>query len=65
MSDIITVDELAEYMKVNRKTIYDAVRDGELPGARKLRGTIRIHKPTVLAWLMSGEGSDKPRKRTR
>lgn len=63
-NDIMTVDELAAYMRVNRKTIYDAVAAGELPGARKLRGTIRIHKPTVLAWLETGE-LPKPKKRIR
>lgn len=63
--DIMTVEELAAYMNVNRKTIYDAIAAGELPGARKLRGTIRIHKPTVLAWLSEGESTPKQRKRQR
>lgn len=64
MSDIITVVELATYMKVNPKTIYDMVTAGELPGAQRFRGTIRIHFPTVLAWLEKGE-APKPRKRSR
>jgi excisionase family DNA binding protein len=62
--DIITVDELAEYMRVNRKTIYEAVKAGEIPGARRIGGTIRIHKPTVLTWLEKGE-EPKQRKRAR
>ncbi len=61
MSDIISVDELAEYLKLNRKTVYEMVSAGELPGARRLRGTIRIHFPTVLAWLEKGE-APKQRK---
>jgi excisionase family DNA binding protein len=65
VSDIITVDELAEYMKVNRKTIYNMVKEGELPGARRFRDTIRIHKPTVLAWIAAGESTPVQRKRRR
>lgn len=64
-SDIITVDELAAYMKVNRKTIYGAVKLGELPGAVRVCGAIRIHKPTVLAWLATGEVPVKQRKRAK
>jgi len=62
--DIITVDELAEYMGANRKTVYRWFNDGRLPGARRLGRIIRIHKPTVLAWLEKGEGP-KLRKRER
>ncbi len=61
-SDIISVDQLAVYLKLNRKTVYDMVTSGELPGARRCRGTIRIHKPTVIAWLEQGE-LPKHRKR--
>jgi len=64
-SDIMTVDEAAEYLRVNRKTIYDAIKNGELPGAKSVRGTIRIHKPTVIAWLASEDVPLKQRKRTR
>lgn len=64
-SDIMTVDECAEFLRVNRKTIYDAVRDGELPGAKNVRGTIRIHKPTVVEWLATGEVPVSKRKRAR
>lgn len=61
----MTVDECAAYLRVNRKTIYDAVKEGGLPGARNVRGTIRIHKPTVLAWFASGEVPVKQRKRAK
>ncbi len=64
-SPIMTVDECAKYLRVNRKTIYDAVKRGELPGAQSIRGTIRIHRETVLAWFATGEAPAKQRKRTR
>ena len=52
---VLTVEELAAYLRVNRKTIYQAIAAGELPGARHIGGTIRICRDAVLTWL-SGEG---------
>lgn len=63
--DFVNVDQIAECIGVNRKTIYDAVNAGELPGAQKLRGTIRIHKPTVLAWFELGYVPPTQQKRTK
>lgn len=65
LATMATVDELAAYLRVNRKTIYDAVKQGELPGARNLRGTIRIHTPTVLAWFATGESPVKQSRRSK
>ena len=65
LPDMMTVDECAAYMRVNRKTVYDAVKLGELPGAKNVRGTIRIRKQTMLAWFDAGEVSVKQRKMAR
>lgn len=59
-SDFITVDECAGLLRLNRKTVYDAIKGGQLAGARTVRGTIRIHRPTLLA---SFDGGDIPLKR--
>jgi excisionase family DNA binding protein len=53
---VLTVDELAALLRVDRKTIYALVRRGELPGVRRLGRTVRIHRGTVLAWLAEGQG---------
>jgi excisionase family DNA binding protein len=52
---ILTVDELAGLLRVNRKTAYAAISAGEIPGARRIGGSIRVHRDTVLDWL-AGEG---------
>lgn len=65
LPDIMNVDELAEFMRVNRKTIYDMIKFGELPGAQSVRGTIRIRKQAVLAWLDAGGVPVKQRKRAK
>jgi len=54
-SPALTVDELAALLKINRKTLYGLIQDGQLPGAVKLGRSIRIHGPTVLAWLSTGQ----------
>lgn len=61
----LTVDQLAKLLQLNRGTTYDKIRSGKIPGATWIdERVIRIHGPTVLAWLSSGQlpGSPKPRK---
>jgi excisionase family DNA binding protein len=49
----LTVDELAALMRLNRKTVYDAIDKGEIPGAQRIGRSIRITRDTVVAWLKS------------
>jgi excisionase family DNA binding protein len=55
---VMTVDEVAALLRLNRKTIYDAVREGSLPALR-LGRTIRLSRGEVLRWLASVQ-SKKP-----
>jgi excisionase family DNA binding protein len=52
---VLTVEELAAYLRVNHKTVREAIARGEIPGVCRLGNTIRIHTATVLAWLASGQ----------
>ena len=52
----LTVDELADVLRLNRKTVYDALSRGDIPGARRIGGTYRISRDAVLAWFTSGQG---------
>jgi len=52
---VLTVDEAAKLLRVNRKTVYDAIARKQLPGVRRLGRTIRIHRQTLLSWL-AGQG---------
>jgi excisionase family DNA binding protein len=51
---VLTVDEAAVLVRCDRKTLYRAVRLGEIPAARRLGGVIRIHRDSFLAWLAGG-----------
>ena len=48
---ILTVDELAQALRINRKTTYEALARGEIPGVRRIGRTYRIHRDAVLQWL--------------
>lgn len=58
---VLTADELAELLRLNRKTIYEALSRGEIP-ARRIGATYRIHRDAVLRWLADGQGR-APRSR--
>lgn len=54
--DVLTVDELAELLRLERKTVYACIARGEIPGVRRLGGAIRVHREAVLRWLAEGQG---------
>ncbi len=62
----LTVDECAKILNVNRKTIYDAIKDRRsanqdcawLSGVRKIGGTYRILRSAVLGSASQGQGCD-------
>ncbi len=62
---MMTVDECAALLKMNRKTIYDAIKDGTFPGAQRFRGSIRISKEVLLASFAPGTLPVKQRKRSK
>jgi excisionase family DNA binding protein len=52
----LTVDEAARLLRVNRKTLYDAVRDGRVPGVIRMGRSIRIGRDALLGWLRGNGG---------
>jgi len=43
--------DAADLCGVSRSRLYELAARGELPGALRLGGTLRIHRPTLEAWL--------------
>lgn len=56
-SPVMTVDELAALLRVNRKSVYEAIARGEIPGIRRIGRTVRASREAVLAWLREGRVS--------
>lgn len=48
--NILTIDALAEYLKISRSTLYKLVQDGKLPG-QKVGKRWRFHKEAIDEWL--------------
>ncbi len=60
---VMTAEEVAKLLRVNRKTIYDAVRAGSIPFVRVGR-LIRFRRDVVLGWA-GGQGCvSHPRSKT-
>ena len=48
--DILTIDTLAEYLKISKSTLYKLVQNGRLPG-QKVGKRWRFHKGAIDDWL--------------
>jgi excisionase family DNA binding protein len=51
--EILTADEVAALLRVNRKTIYEAAQRGDIPHCRLGRRLV-FERGAVLAWLRQG-----------
>ncbi|MGH8591045.1 MAG: helix-turn-helix domain-containing protein [Gammaproteobacteria bacterium] len=53
MRDVMTIDQLAEYLQIPKSTLYKLVQDGKVPG-KKVGRQWRFHREAVDAWLAQG-----------
>ena len=49
----MTMDELAEYLKISKSTLYKLAQNNKLPG-QKIGKRWRFHKDAVDAWVKHG-----------
>lgn len=49
-SDIITIKEVAEYLRIKEKTAYDLAAKGKIPGF-KVGGAWRFRKSELEGWI--------------
>jgi excisionase family DNA binding protein len=54
--EFVDVDQLAKELGLENKTLYSFISEGKLPGVRRIRRRIKIHRPTVLEWFRTGQG---------
>ena len=48
--DILSIEELAEYLKISQSTLYKLAQEGTLPG-QKVGRRWRFHKAAIDDWL--------------
>ena len=51
--EVMTVDELAAYLKIPKSTLYKLVREGQIP-SQKVGRHWRFRKETIDRWLDQG-----------
>ena len=58
MPAVLTVEEVADLLRIDRKTAYAAIAEGGVPGVRRVGRCIRISRDALLEWLSKGESRD-------
>ena len=58
LADVMTVSEVAQYLRVNPQTVYRKVKAGELPTLRIGRA-IRFRRAELDAWLKEGASPNR------
>jgi len=58
----LTIDELAELLRLAPKTIAEAHRRGDIPGGRSIGRRVRFSRDVILRWF---DGKNDPRKRRK
>lgn len=59
--EVMSLDELVDYLKVSKSTLYKLVQRGNLPG-KKVGKQWRFHKEVVDAWLFNNAGLNVQKK---
>ena len=49
-TDLMTIDEVADYLRINKKTAYRLAVDGKVPGF-KVGGTWRFRRADIEDWI--------------
>lgn len=60
--DITTIDEVANYLMINKKTAYRLAADSKLPGF-KVGGTWRFRRVDIEDWIERDASPKKDNKR--
>ncbi|MGC8785092.1 MAG: helix-turn-helix domain-containing protein [Armatimonadota bacterium] len=55
--EVMSVRELAEYLRISVHTVYRLAEQGKLPG-RKVGKHWRFHRDVIVAWLATHRGED-------
>jgi len=51
---VLTVDEVAQIMRIHRETVYAMARRGEIP-CKKVGGSLRFSRDRIFKWLNGDE----------
>lgn len=57
-SYVMTIDELAEYLKLSNSTLYKLAQEGKVPG-QKVGKHWRFHRDAIDDWLKTAPKSEQ------
>ena len=57
--EVLTADEVAKILRVERKTVYNLFREGKIPCGKRVGRVIRFSKKAVFEWLNTTDGAGK------
>jgi excisionase family DNA binding protein len=52
-SEIMTIAEVAEYLKIPTSSVYKLAQEGKIP-SQKVGRHWRFHRPTLINWVSRG-----------
>lgn len=55
--EVLTIEELATYLKIAKSTLYKLVREGKIP-CQKIGRHWRFRKPAIDLWLERGRSDE-------
>ncbi len=61
---VLTIDDLSEYLKISKSTLYKLAQDGALPG-QKIGRHWRFHLDAVNDWLRIKPAKSKTKQKRR
>ena len=61
LPQVLTVDEVVDLMRVDRKTAYAAIAEGGVPGVRRIGRCIRVSRDVLLRGLEQGDAKQTRR----
>lgn len=56
---VLTIDEIADYPKVPKSTVYKLAQEGKIPG-QKVGRHWRFRREAIDAWLAQDAGAAEP-----
>lgn len=56
LPSLLTVEEAAAFFRINRKTLYEAIRLNQVPGTVRFGKTIRLGRDALIQWLRGNGG---------
>jgi len=62
--NVLTIDELAEYLKVSKSTLYKLAQEGKVP-SQKVGRHWRFHRETIDRWLGERENDSETKSPTK